>query len=297
VYQVVFLTLMIAFFVFFMSLLSDLMLEAMMSTSTKVAKYTVCDARVLALGGTLLIFTAMGTTWCMLYEEWGFIESIYFTVITMTTVGYGDFAPLTQTGRLVMSFYILLACGFFSAFMAGMVTGYVSARRRAAALRFMMTGLSEDQLNVMPRDEYGAVSRKDFVQFMVVTLGYISEEDMLLLHDCFDTMDYDGSGFLNVDDIIGNEEAEVWMERLRRKHGIRKGDAVKLPFGIFGLRLRFRNDPEEVDEASFQAAKEKAKAKDQEAVADNRLPQSEEEGSVEAVVEGFMPEPATARRW
>ena len=37
-------------------------------------------------------------------SEWGddlFIDSIYMTIITITTVGFGDFVPYTRLGKLV----------------------------------------------------------------------------------------------------------------------------------------------------------------------------------------------------
>jgi voltage-gated potassium channel Kch len=38
-------------------------------------------------------------------EGWGLLESVYMTVMTLTTVGYGDFAPQSRTG---MIFTVLL---------------------------------------------------------------------------------------------------------------------------------------------------------------------------------------------
>ena len=40
-------------------------------------------------------------------EEWSWLDSLYFPVITLTTVGYGDFAPQTDGGKLFTIFYII----------------------------------------------------------------------------------------------------------------------------------------------------------------------------------------------
>ena len=34
-------------------------------------------------------------------EDWTALDGLYFTVATFTTVGYGDFGPLTTGGRYV----------------------------------------------------------------------------------------------------------------------------------------------------------------------------------------------------
>lgn len=46
-------------------------------------------------------------------EGWGWIDAFYFSVITISTVGYGDFAPQTAAGKLFTSVYVLCGLGTF----------------------------------------------------------------------------------------------------------------------------------------------------------------------------------------
>lgn len=46
-------------------------------------------------------------------EGWTYVDSFYFVVSTMTTVGYGDFLPSTEKSRLFTSFYILVGVSMF----------------------------------------------------------------------------------------------------------------------------------------------------------------------------------------
>jgi len=40
-------------------------------------------------------------------ESWSFVDALYFTIVTLTTVGYGDREPETQIGKWFTSFYVL----------------------------------------------------------------------------------------------------------------------------------------------------------------------------------------------
>lgn len=41
-------------------------------------------------------------------------ESIYWAIVTITTVGYGDIAPMTPTGKFIASFIMLVGYGIIA---------------------------------------------------------------------------------------------------------------------------------------------------------------------------------------
>ncbi|PID51967.1 MAG: hypothetical protein CR972_04185 [Candidatus Moraniibacteriota bacterium] len=64
------------------------------------------------------MFTLFGGT--MFYhfvEKWTFIDAAYFSVITLTTVGYGDMYPVTDAGKIFTMIYILMGVGILFGFI------------------------------------------------------------------------------------------------------------------------------------------------------------------------------------
>lgn len=46
-------------------------------------------------------------------EGWRWIDAIYFSVITIATVGYGDFTPQTDIGKIFTIVYVFCGLGLF----------------------------------------------------------------------------------------------------------------------------------------------------------------------------------------
>jgi len=63
---------------------------------------------ILVAVSTLLGWIAIGTIVFHRLESWNRIQSFYFSVVTITTVGYGDFTPTNDLSRLFTAIYILV---------------------------------------------------------------------------------------------------------------------------------------------------------------------------------------------
>lgn len=67
----------------------------------------------------LLVFAfsmiALATVTFWLIEDWSLLDAAFFSVVTISTVGYGELVPQTVIGKLFAMFYILVGLGVFVA--------------------------------------------------------------------------------------------------------------------------------------------------------------------------------------
>lgn len=82
--------------------------------------YALAIAAILLFLGTL-IFNYL--------EGWSYVDSFYFSVITLTTIGYGDLTPTTDISKIIAAFYAILGIGVM-VFIIGSVVGRYMFRQK-----------------------------------------------------------------------------------------------------------------------------------------------------------------------
>lgn len=72
---------------------------------------------------------ATGTVVYHFVEHFKWVDAYYFSVITLATVGYGDFVPHTTFGKIFTTFYIFIGVGIITTFIS------YTVRRRASKMK------------------------------------------------------------------------------------------------------------------------------------------------------------------
>ncbi|WP_206484224.1 potassium channel family protein [Thalassotalea sp. G2M2-11] len=63
----------------------------------------------------LILFS--GTLFYNKVEGWSLIDSVYFCMMTLSTIGYGDLHPTTDLSKIFTMFYAIVGVGLFVAFL------------------------------------------------------------------------------------------------------------------------------------------------------------------------------------
>ena len=88
----------------------------------------------------------IGTLFYTLAEGWIIVDAFYFSVITLSTVGYGDFSLVTTVGKLFTTVYILVGISIIVVF-ANML-----AKKHAHRITAQISKVSQNQESPGPSD-------------------------------------------------------------------------------------------------------------------------------------------------
>ena len=77
--------------------------------------YALRQPEVQAAIQLALVLILVATIFFWLVEGWSLVDSAYFSVVTIATVGYGDLAPKTTAGKIFTMAYIFSGIGIFVA--------------------------------------------------------------------------------------------------------------------------------------------------------------------------------------
>jgi voltage-gated potassium channel len=91
--------------------------EVLIINTIRAIRTLWSDPQFKSLTRLTLIAITSGTVFYWLVEGLSPVDSLYFSVTTLTTVGYGDFSPDTAAGKLFTVVYVLVGVGILVAFL------------------------------------------------------------------------------------------------------------------------------------------------------------------------------------
>ncbi|OPY37847.1 MAG: Calcium-gated potassium channel MthK [Methanoregula sp. PtaU1.Bin051] len=85
----------------------------------------------------LTVVVICGSIGLMITEDLHPFDAVYFVIVTVATVGFGDISPQTVQGKVITLAIILTGVGCFIALAADLIEYYISERERIERLRKM----------------------------------------------------------------------------------------------------------------------------------------------------------------
>ncbi len=72
-----------------------------------------------------IIIVLSGASFYHSFEGWSWVDSIYFSVMTAATIGFGDLSPTTPISRIFTTFYAIISIGVFVALITHIATSLI----------------------------------------------------------------------------------------------------------------------------------------------------------------------------
>lgn len=86
-----------------------------------------------AILGIALSMIGTATVFYRFVEDLRWLDSVYFSVITISTVGYGDISPETAAGKIFTMIYVVVGIGVFVAAVSTIGHHLVAVKKPPAA--------------------------------------------------------------------------------------------------------------------------------------------------------------------
>ena len=81
--------------------------------------------------GLAVIILLTGTVFYRNVEGWGWIDALYFSTTTISTVGLGDLSPQTDLGKIFTVVYIFVGIGVFVALFSQLARALIGSDKEA----------------------------------------------------------------------------------------------------------------------------------------------------------------------
>jgi potassium channel subfamily K len=138
----------------------------------------------------------LGAYFIARYEGWELDETVYYMVVTTTTIGYGDYVPERESTKLFAVFYIPLAVGAMGHFLGTIANFIIDKRREHFDKKLWSHEISLEDLAAMDEGKDGYVTEVEFLAFMLVAMKKVDKELIDRIREHFRYLDLTNSGTL-----------------------------------------------------------------------------------------------------
>lgn len=159
--------------------------------------------------GVVIMCIGVGTFVMHFLETLGWLDSFYLACMSVTTVGYGDHAFTTLSGRLFASVWLLVSTLAVARSFLYLAEARIDRRHRLIAKLVLQKEMTIGDLVAADLDNDGCVSKSDFVVYKLKQMGKIEEKDILEVCKQFNRLDTDNSGKITLSCLINLHEAST----------------------------------------------------------------------------------------
>ncbi|KAG7026481.1 Two-pore potassium channel 3 [Cucurbita argyrosperma subsp. argyrosperma] len=154
--------------------------------------------------GVVILCIGIGMGVMHFVEDLGWLDSFYLSVMSVTTVGYGDQAFKSMTGRIFASIWLLVSTLAVARAFLYLAEARVDKRHRMMAKWILGQDMTVSEFLAADTDNNGCVSRSEYVVYKLKEMGKVSEKDVMQISNNFDRLDTGKCGKITLADLLQN---------------------------------------------------------------------------------------------
>ncbi|KAJ8763019.1 hypothetical protein K2173_023224 [Erythroxylum novogranatense] len=148
---------------------------------------------------------AIGTISVHFLEKLSWVNSFYLSVTSVTTVGYGDYAFTTVTGRCFATVWLLVSTLAVARAFLYLAELRIEKRNRRIAKWVLQRKVTMGDLIAADLDHDGSISKSEFVLYKLKEMGKVAEKDILQISNQFDSLDRTNCGKITIADLMESD--------------------------------------------------------------------------------------------
>ncbi|AEE82083.1 putative potassium channel [Arabidopsis thaliana] len=137
-------------------------------------------------------------------EELGFVDSVYLSVMSVTTVGYGDRAFKTLQGRLFAAVWLLVSTLAVARAFLYLAEARIDRRHRKAVKLALNREITVDDLLKADTYQHGFISKSEYIVLKLKEMGKITQKDIDQVVIQFEKLDPNQIGKITLPDLLGD---------------------------------------------------------------------------------------------
>ncbi|XP_016190523.1 two-pore potassium channel 3 [Arachis ipaensis] len=156
-----------------------------------------------ALAGLVVVFCiGVGVAVLHFVEKLSWLDSFYLSVMSVTTVGYGDHSFSTMHGRIFAAIWLLVSTLAVARAFLYLAEARVDKRHRRMAKWILGQDMTVAEFLAADMDNNGFVSKSEYVIYKLKEMGKVSEKDIMQISEKFDRLDTGNCGKITLADLM-----------------------------------------------------------------------------------------------
>ncbi|EOA20795.1 hypothetical protein CARUB_v10001130mg [Capsella rubella] len=136
-------------------------------------------------------------------EDLDFVDSVYLSVMSVTTVGYGDRAFKTLQGRLFAAVWLLVSTLAVARAFLYLAEARIDRRHRKAVKLALNREITVEDLLSADTYQHGFISKSEYIVLKLKEMGKITDKDINQVVIQFDKLDPNNLGKITLPDLLG----------------------------------------------------------------------------------------------